>query len=120
MLCRLHTLPSYVLQHILAQLCHRDLAAAGSTCRHLQQQAKLTVPGLLLHLYPHQVRCMSATHRRQMYAIPALPTGVVRPFSTWATTYAQTTQSLDVLLQSALQLVFAKTCCTTVKSAVAQ
>ena len=53
--CSLEGLPDYIMAQVLSQLSHHDLACASSVCTALRDQARHTVPGLNLHLYPHQV-----------------------------------------------------------------
>ncbi|KAL0025980.1 hypothetical protein WJX77_010392 [Trebouxia sp. C0004] len=54
----LEGLPDYVMAQVLSQLSHRDLACVSSVCTALRDQAQHTVPGLHLHLYPHQRRAL--------------------------------------------------------------
>ncbi len=46
------------MAQVLSQLSHRDLASASSVCTAVRDQARFTVPGLDLHLYPHQVNAI--------------------------------------------------------------
>ncbi|KAL0050649.1 hypothetical protein WJX82_004168 [Trebouxia sp. C0006] len=50
----LEGLPDYIMAQVLSQLSHCDLACASSVCTAFRDQARHTVPGLNLHLYPHQ------------------------------------------------------------------
>ncbi|KAL0035614.1 hypothetical protein WJX79_002795 [Trebouxia sp. C0005] len=61
----LEGLPDYIMAQVLSQLSHRDLACAGSVCTALRDQAQHTVPGLNLHLYPHQRRALQWMLKRE-------------------------------------------------------
>ena len=53
--CSLEGLPDYIMAQVLSHLSHRHLAYASSVCTILRDQAQHIIPGLDLHLYPHQV-----------------------------------------------------------------
>ncbi|DBA80065.1 TPA: hypothetical protein ACH3X2_007554 [Trebouxia sp. C0005] len=61
----LEALPDYIMAQMLSQLSHRDLACASSVCTALRDQAQHTVPGLNLHLYPHQRRALQWMLKRE-------------------------------------------------------
>lgn len=60
----LEGLPDYIMAQVLSHLSHRHLAYASSVCTIFRDQAQHIVPGLDLHLYPHQV-----TTIRQTFAV---------------------------------------------------
>ena len=91
------------MSHVLSPLSHADLAAVSRSCTALRAQAMLTVPGLSLHLYPHQVACMHISSATRTYL--TLHTLVVTDSVAWSTqTSAQDLSSTVSKPSSKVQL----------------
>ena len=52
----LSALPVDVLRHLMRRMSPPDVRALAGTCRLLRNVARDAMPGLLLDLFPHQVR----------------------------------------------------------------